>query len=89
MCGACGVLLRVGEWADALALDTPVQALRHKRIEIVNRLLSTSGARVYDAGSKMVLHDFTGRTRVVDDIAHIWIAAAELGRRPVDPLSGF
>ncbi|PNA99312.1 hypothetical protein DZA28_13995 [Pseudomonas alloputida] len=89
MCGACGVLLGATEWADALALDIPLQAQRHRRIAIVNRLLSVSGTRLYDAGSKMVLHDFTGRTRVVDDLAHIWIAAAELGTRPVDPLSGF
>ena len=31
----------------------------------------------------------TGATRVVDDIMHVWLAAAEIGRRPVDPLAGF
>lgn len=89
MCGACGVLLGVSEWADAVASDVPAQAQRHRRIALVNRLLDASGTRLYDAGSKMVLHDYTGRARVVDDLAHIWIAAAELGGRPVDPLDGF
>ena len=89
MCGACGVLLGSGEWADAVASDVPAQAQRHRRIALVNRLLGACGTRLHDAGSKMVLQDLTGRSRVVDDLAHIWLAAAELGSRPIDPLEGF
>lgn len=89
MCGACGVLQGGPEWLDCVGFDGPRLAERHKRLRLVNRMLAESGVKISDSGGRLVLRSLTGATRVVDDIMHVWLAAAEIGRRPVDPLAGF
>jgi len=88
MCGACGVLQGGPEWLDCAGFGGPRLAERHKRLRLVNRMLADSGTRVSDSGGRFVLRSLTGATRVVDDLAHLWLAAARIGGRPVDPLAG-
>lgn len=89
MCGACGVLQGGPEWLECAGLSAPRMAERQKRLKLVNRMLAASGTRVSESGGKLVLRNMTGATRIVDDLAHVWRAVDEIGRKPVDPLSGF
>ena len=88
MCGACGVLRSGPEWLEGGSERSADARLaeRQKRIRIVNDLLRPTGTKLRESAGRLVLSSFTGRTRVVDDLAHVWLGAAEIGRRPVDPL---
>ena len=88
MCGACGILSGTLDWADGLRPMPGRTALaeRYRRIALVNRLLAPSGVRLRDVGGRLVVQSATGRTRIVADLAHVWRAADDIGRRPVDPL---
>jgi hypothetical protein len=47
----------------------------------------SAGARLAERQKRIrIVSSLTGRTRVIDDLAHVWLGAAEIGRRPVDPL---
>ena len=37
-------------------------------------------------GSAFVLSTATGKTEIVDNLAHLWMAAERLSARPCDPL---
>lgn len=89
MCGACGVLQGGPEWLECAGIDSPRLAERHKRLRLVNQMLQPAGVKVSDSGGRLVLRNLTGVTRVVDDLVHVWRAADEIGRRPIDPLAGF
>jgi hypothetical protein len=89
MCGACGVLQGGPEWLECVELNAPRIAERQKRLGLVNKMLAASGVKVTESGGKLILRSMTGATRVVDDLAHVWRAVDEIGRRPADPLSGF
>jgi hypothetical protein len=88
MCGACGVLRSGPEWLEEGLERSAGSRLaeRQKRIRIVNHLLRPTGTKLTESAGRLVLSSFTGRTRVIDDLAHVWLGAAEIGRRPVDPL---
>lgn len=88
MCGACGILAGTPDWMEGTAERGGAEKLaeRHKRIRLVNSLLAPAGLRLRDFGGRLVLQSSTGRTRIVTDLAHVWKAADDLGRRPVDPL---
>ena len=88
MCGACGILAGTPDWVDGAGARDGVQRLaeRHKRIKLVNSLLGPAGVRLRDFGGRLVLQSSTGRTRIVTDLAHVWKAADEIGRREIDPL---
>lgn len=89
MCSACGVLQGGPEWLECAGLDAPRMAERHKRLKLVNKMLESSGTKVSESSGRLVLRNMTGATRIVDDLAHVWRAVDEIGRRPVDPLAGF
>lgn len=89
MCGACGVLRGGPEWLECAGQGAPRIAERQKRLRLVNGMLAASGVKVSESGGKLVLRSMTGATRIVDDLAHVWRAVDEIGRRPADPLSGF
>ena len=87
MCSACGVLAGTPDWTEGGSERAANKlAERQRRIRLVNRLLEPSGVRLRDFGVRLVLQSATGRTRIVADLAHVWRAADEIGRRPVDPL---
>lgn len=95
MCGACGVLSGGAEWLersgnpDGIGADPKETRLaeRYRRIRLVNRLLSVTGAILRDFNGKLVLKGPTGQTKLVDDLTHVWLAADTIGLRAVDPLS--
>ena len=94
MCGACGVLGGPQDWieragrgirADGSRASTPLGE-RQRRIALINEMLKPTSVCLQDFGGRLVLRSSTGRTRIVSDLAHVWRAADEIGRRPVDPL---
>jgi hypothetical protein len=95
MCGACGILGGGPEWLDrsggpdglAPAQRETRRAERQRRIRLVNAMLRPSGVILAEFGNKLVVRGATGRVAIVDDLAHVWRAADDIGRRPVDPLA--
>jgi hypothetical protein len=96
MCALCGVIGGAEHWADAhdrpgsFTRNTgPVERRRERARRVVqaNRLLVHFGLTLTDwRGAAFVLSTRTGRTRLVDNLAHLWIAAEALAGRPLDPL---
>ncbi len=89
MCSACGVLQDGPEWFDGVGSCRPPLAEQQKRLRLINRLLAPGGTSASEFGGKLILRNQTGMTRLVPDMAHLWTAAGEIGRRAVDPLAGF
>lgn len=90
MCSACGILQNGSDWIEGVAGEGVPQhrrlAERRRRMALVNMLLDGSGVRLGEHGRQLVVRSATGSTRLVTDLAHVWRAADELGRRRVDPL---
>jgi hypothetical protein len=96
MCALCGVLGGAEHWTDAVAgpgvftRNTDAAARRRERMNRVaaaNRVLSYYRMSLADwQGSAFVLSTATGKTEIVDNLAHLWIAAERLIGRPCDPL---
>jgi hypothetical protein len=96
MCALCGVLGGAEHWADAHARPgvftrnaTPAER-RHERMRRVaqaNRILRHFGLTLSDwQASSFVLSTRTGKTEIVDNLAHLWAAAEKLLGYPCDPL---
>jgi hypothetical protein len=82
MCALCGVLL-TNHWAER---DSGRRE-RIFRVALLNRVLVHFGLELVDwSGRVYTLRDRKGRTAVVDDLGGLWIAAAALAGRPLDPL---
>lgn len=82
MCALCGVLL-TSHWAER---DSGRRE-RLFRVRLLNRVLVHFGLELADwSGRVYTLRDRKGRTAVVDDLGGLWVAAAELAGRPLDPL---
>lgn len=96
MCALCGVLGGDGHWTDAaprpgvFTRNTDGLARRRERmarVEAANRILKLYGLSLSDwQGASFVLSTATGRTELVDNLAHLWAAAEKLAGRPCDPL---
>jgi hypothetical protein len=96
MCALCGVLGGTEHWTDAVARpgvftrNTDAASRRRERINRVaaaNRVLKHYGMNLDDwQGSLFVLSTATGKTEIVDNLVHLWIAAERLLGRPSDPL---
>ena len=96
MCALCGVLGGTGHWADAAprpgvyapAADPLLRRReRARRVDAANRILPLAGLRLADwQGSAFLLSTATGKTELVDDLAHLWAAAERLTGRACDPL---
>ena len=96
MCALCGVLGGTEHWTDAIA--RPGVVTRHtdtasrrrermNRVAAANRVLSCYRMNLADwQGSAFVLSSATGKTEIVDNLAHLWMAAERLLGRPCDPL---
>ena len=82
MCALCGVLLN-DHWAE----QDGGRRGRVFRVELVNRVLDHFGLHLDDwAGQVYVLRDRKGRAAVVDNLGVLWMQAATLAGRPLDPL---
>ena len=96
MCALCGVLGGTEHWTDAIARPgvftrhTDAASRRRERMNRVaaaNRVLSYYRMNLADwQGSAFVLSSATGKTEIVDNLAHLWMAAERLLGRPCDPL---
>jgi hypothetical protein len=96
MCALCGVLGSADHWADAVArpgvftrnTDTAERRReRSRRIAHADRLLRHYGMRLGDwQGSSYLLSTATGKTEVVDGLAHLWASAEAISGRLCDPL---
>lgn len=96
MCALCGVLGGSEHWADAHArpgvftLNTgPAERRRErmKRVALANRMLAGFGLALSDwQGSAFLLSTRTGKTEIVDSLAHLWATAETLLGRACDPL---
>ena len=96
MCALCGVLGGAEHWTDAVARpgvftrNTDAASRRRERLNRVaaaNRVLKHYRMTLADwQGSALVLSSATGKTEIVDNLAHLWTAAERLLGRPCDPL---
>jgi hypothetical protein len=97
MCSLCGVLGSGEYWADAVArpgvYTRNINALdrrreRAKRMRIANRVLAQFGLALSDwQGSSFLLSTRTGKTEVIQDLGHLWMAAERLRGGACDPLA--
>jgi len=96
MCALCGVLGGAGHWTDAAArpgiftrTSTALERRRERaqRVTRANRVLRHYRLHLSDwQGTSFLLSTATGKTEIVDNLAHLWMAAEKLTGRPCDPL---
>jgi hypothetical protein len=96
MCALCGVLGGSDHWTDPVARPgvfsrnsdaAERRRERMRRVQSANRVLKLFGLRLKDwQGSAFLLSTATGKTEIVDHLAHLWIKAERLTGRHCDPL---
>lgn len=96
MCSLCGVLGGRGHWTESSSspeafasreADVTRRRERQERIRLANRILGHYGLKLTDfSGGAYVLSTRTGRSKIVDNIAEVWIAAEDMTGRGCDPL---
>ncbi len=97
MCGLCGVLGGDDHWTSAAArpgiysrAGSAVDRRRERahRVRIANLVLRQYGLKLADwQGASYLLSSSTGKTEIVETLAHLWPAAERLAGRPCDPLA--
>jgi hypothetical protein len=96
MCALCGVLGGAGHWTDAVARPgvftrtaEPIERRRERaqRVAHANKVLKHYRLSLSDwQGTSFLLSTATGKTEIVDNLTHLWMAAERLTGRPCDPL---
>ena len=94
MCSACGVLNGGSDWLeraenpDGIGSEENVtrRAERQNLINMVNILLAPSRVKLCDFNTNLIVKGPTGQTKIVSDLAHVWVMADTIGMRIVDPL---
>ena len=96
MCALCGALGGAEHWTAAVARPgvytrnadaTSRRRERTAQVAAANRVLKHYRMTLADwQGSAFVLSSATGKTEIVDNLAHLWTAAERLLGRPCDPL---
>jgi hypothetical protein len=94
MCGACGAISGGPDWIDRVGNPEGIShepeltraAERQRRISIVNLVLRPYRLHLSDAGASLALHAPTGRTELVESLAHVWTAADRISSATIDPL---
>ena len=96
MCSLCGVLGGRGHWTESSSSPeafasrqdlTTRRRERQERTRLANRVLHHYGLKLQDfSGSSYVLTSRTGRSKIVDNITEVWMAAEELTGKDCDPL---
>jgi hypothetical protein len=97
MCGLCGVLGGDDHWTSAVArpgvyarADSGAgrRQERAHRVRTANLILRHYRLTLSDwQGTSYLLSSATGKTELVDNLAHLWPAAERLTGRPCDPLA--
>jgi hypothetical protein len=97
MCSLCGVLGSAEHWTDAAAREAVYsrnadphtrRRERARRVRIANVVLAQFGLIVADwQGTAFLLSTRTGKTEIIADLGHLWLAAERLSGRPCDPLA--
>ena len=97
MCGLCGVLGGDDHWTSAVARPgvyargtSTVERRRERahRVRVANLVLRHYGLKLADwQSASYLLSSNTGKTEVVENLAHLWPAAERLAGRPCDPLA--
>lgn len=97
MCGLCGVLGADDHWTSAVARPgvyargngaAERRRERAHRARTANLILRHYRLSLSDwQGASYLLSSATGKTEVVDSLAHLWPAAERLAGRPCDPLA--
>ncbi len=96
MCSLCGVLGGRGHWTESSSSPeafasrqeaTTRRRERQERTRLANRVLQHYGLKLSDfSGGSYVLSTRTGRSKIVDNITEVWIAAEDMTGRACDPL---
>jgi hypothetical protein len=99
VCVLCGESVLQVHWTDRKKYNngnTSTRSVDHHqsrfrermhRIRLANRILGYYGLQIEDwYGSKYVLRDKKGRSELVQDLGSLWVTAAKLTSRPLDPL---
>ena len=102
MCILCGALIMHVHWTDQPFHDAEYgrrerivagegqrdrRRMRLRRVAVAAKVLSYYGLSIRDwNGSKYVIADKKGNSRIVGDLGDMWNAAAEMCRRALDPL---
>jgi hypothetical protein len=94
MCGACGAISGGPDWIDRVGNPEGVShrpgltrgAERQRRIALVNMMLRPYRLQLSDTGSSLALRGPTGRTELVETLAHVWTAADRVSSSVIDPL---
>lgn len=96
MCALCGALGGSDHWTEAVARPRvftrgadPVARRRERsrRVALANRVLAHYRMTISDwQGTAFVVTTATGKTELVDNLAHLWAAAEQLIGHPCDPL---
>lgn len=97
MCSLCGVLGGSDHWTDSAARpgvftrNTDSLSRRRERMQrvaLANKVLRHFGMTLSDwQGSSFLLSTLTGKTEIVDNLAHLWVIAERLSGGACDPLS--
>lgn len=96
MCALCGVLGGLEHWADAhdrpgafTRNSGPVERRRERarRLDRARPILGHFGLELTDwQAAAFLLSTRTGRTEIVDNLSHLWVAAEGLLGHAADPL---
>jgi hypothetical protein len=99
VCVLCGESVLQVHWTDrkkhnkgnasSRAVDHHQSRIRERmhRTRLANRILGYYGLQIEDwYGSKFVLRDKKGRSELVQDLGSLWVTAAKLTGRSLDPL---
>ncbi|QXQ06177.1 hypothetical protein KX816_18655 [Sphingosinicellaceae bacterium] len=96
MCSLCGVLGGSEHWADAHArpgtftrntCPTERHRERTRKVRHACEILRPLGLEMVDwNGAAFLLSTRTGRTEVVDNLGHLWVAVEALLGAAADPL---
>jgi hypothetical protein len=96
MCSLCGILGVENHWSDAVARPGVFshndekrsrRMERARRIRLANRVLAAYRLSLSDfQGRSYLLSTATGKTEVIETLAHLWPTAEKLSGRLFDPL---
>jgi hypothetical protein len=96
VCALCGMLGGQAHWSESDAAPTAFAARaeahtrqreRQTRVRLLNAVLRHYGLTVtLWAANSYLLSTRTGRTEIVDDLAHLWTTAERLSSKRCDPL---
>jgi hypothetical protein len=92
MCSACGYPAAPGHWteAGAASIGDRLRA-RFRRAQVLQRVLLPYGLKAHDGGlvPGIQLSTQTGEQAIVRDLTEVWIVAARMSGKTIDPLAAY